>query len=84
VLEVVSQSLGIDLGAIKQRRKCQWERGIVAYVMTQRAGMTQREVADVLGVGTGAAVSLMLSRLRQELENNNLLREQLQSIEAHL
>jgi predicted transcriptional regulator len=43
---------------------------MVAYLMTKHAGVTQREVADILGVRTGAAVSLLLARLRQGLETN--------------
>ena len=84
VLKAVSQLLGMDRKEFQRRRKGQWERAMVAYLMTKHAGVTQREVADIIGVRTGAAVSLLLARLRQGLETNLTLRKQLHTIEAEI
>ena len=49
--------------------------GIVTCLwMTRYAGLTQRDVADVLGVGTGVAVSLQLRRFEELVGEHPKLR----------
>ena len=44
----------------------------------------QREIAAVLGIGTGKAVSLQMERVRQALGENSKLARQVNTIEAAL
>ena len=44
------------------------------------ATLTQRQVADVLGIGTGAPISQQLRKLARALESNRALRRQVTAI----
>jgi hypothetical protein len=46
--------------------------------------LTQRQTADVLGLGSGAAVSLQLRRLADELPSTSPLRQRVDRILAAL
>ena len=49
-------------------------RPFAARYLTRYAGLTQRGVADILGVSTGVAVSLQLRRFEQLVRENPKLR----------
>ena len=54
--------LKCERGDCMRRTKGAAYRPFAARYLTRYAGLTQRNVADVLGVGTGVAVSLQLRR----------------------
>ncbi len=47
-------------------------------------GLTQRQVAEVLGLRNGAAVSAQLHKLAEQRETDSLLREQMADITTEL
>jgi len=64
ILKVVARSFGVEVGSLRQRRYNCVARGVVAYLLGKYAGMNQRDIGAWLGMGTGAAVSAQLKRLR--------------------
>ena len=59
-------------------------RAMLAQALTKHAGLTQREAAAELGLGTGAAVSLQLRRLQEAMEKDPYCRRQWEALESHL
>lgn len=64
VVEVVCQVMGVEETAVRQRSRGNWLRPILADALARHAGMTQREIATVMGLQTGKAVSVQLARLQ--------------------
>lgn len=66
ILEAVAVHFGLENPAeIKRQRRNDSVRPVVAALLVGIGGLTQRQAAEVLGLTTGAAVSLQLRRLRQ-------------------
>jgi hypothetical protein len=61
-----------------------WLRAVVARMLSRHGGLTQREIAPLLGVRTGKAASVQLSRLAIALENDRPLARQVAGIEQDL
>jgi hypothetical protein len=59
-------------------------RGIAGWALQQFAGLTQREAAAVLGVGTGAAVSQQTTKWIGRMRTEPGARELAAQIEAEL
>jgi REP-associated tyrosine transposase len=81
---VVAEVLGQEVRAFERQRKGGWERALLAKALVEQAGMTQREAAGVMGLKTGAAVSIQLRRLQEALPKDATLRRQVREIQAHL
>lgn len=77
-------NLGISADALAQRRRGSWGRPVFARMLCVYGGLSQREVAELLGIKTGAAVSLQLLRLKQKTEVDRSLRRQVAAIETKL
>ena len=73
VLSEAARVFGVEPEAFEQRRRHSDLRSVIARCLIQHAGCTQREAAELLGVGTGAAVSLQIKRLRQREKRNHKL-----------
>jgi len=84
ILGVVCEQLEIDRQTLLRRRRDCWHRAIAAKVLCDCAGLTQREVAQVLGVRCSACVSRQLQRLANELKHNPPLRNQVAQITTRL
>jgi len=84
VQAVVTEVLGQDARAFQRQRKGGWEQAVLAKVLVEQAGLTQREAAGAMGLTTGAAVSIQLRRLQQALPQDAQLRRQVSKIESHL
>ena len=82
VLATTCASLGVELAEARSRRRNSWVRALVARALTRHAGLTQREVAERLGIGTGKAVSAQLARLAAALPRDRHLRQQVTAINA--
>ncbi len=67
VIKRVAQVLGVEPGRFVERRRNSVLRGVAAWALQRFAGLTQRDIAGCLGVGTGAAVSQQVSRWRQQM-----------------
>ena len=56
---------------LQARKRGGAERGLMAWALQKYAGLTQRQVAERLGLKSGAAVSLLLSRLEQRASTDD-------------
>jgi len=61
----VCSFFGITLAQLRAHRKRDRFKPIAAWLLTKLGGLTQREVATLLGLETGAAVCLQLKRLKE-------------------
>ena len=76
ILSEVCEELGVDRKELKRRRGSGWMRGLAARMLLQYGGLTQREAAQVLGMGTGAAVCIRVRQLARSLETDKKLQRQ--------
>ena len=84
VLGIVGGVLGVELDEFKRRRRNSALRAVAARCLIRYAGLSQRDVADLLRMGSGAAVCNQLTRLPDKLARDRRLRRQLQQAEATL
>lgn len=83
-VEAVERALeheGLDQRILKQRRRENTVRALAAYLYVRRAGMTQREAAERLGLASGSTVSHQLRQLKRRLAQESDLRNRLERIE---
>jgi len=76
VLDELAARLKCERGDFTRRTKGAAYRPFAARYLTRYAGLTQRGVADILGVSTGVAVSLQLRRFEELVAENPKLRAQ--------
>ena len=84
VLEAVASGLGVEVLELSRRRRSSANRAIAARMLLNYAGLTQRQSADLLGMNTGAAVSVQLRSLPGVLSRNRKLARSVKAIEAEL
>jgi len=84
VLETLADVFGIEVRAFRQRRRNSPLRAVGAHCLCRYAGLTQREAAAVLEVGSGAAISLQLRKLAAELPKDRKLRRLVSKAEKQL
>lgn len=84
ILAAVGKGLGIESLELQRRRRNAVDRAVAAWMLVRYAGLTQREAGVRMGMGSGAAVSFQLKRLRQALRDNTFLQRQVNAIEAKL
>ena len=81
---VVCQELGVSPQDLCRRARGSLARPLVAHLLCKYAGLTQRQVAETLGLGTGAAVSIQLKNLREALARDRRLKETLARVDHRL
>lgn len=64
VLHEVCAGLGVAIADVRRRRRDGTARGIVALALLRRCGLSERTIAEELGVGSGAAVSYLIRRAK--------------------
>ena len=84
VLAVLAGLFGIDTSEFKRRRKDSPLRAVAARFLLRYAGLSQRDVADLLAVGSGAAVSMQLKNLPEKMEKDRRLRLKVRKAEDQL
>lgn len=84
ILRVIEQELEIPPGAWRRRRGMAWSRGLAAWMLVRYGGLTQRAVADLLGLSTGAAVSFRLRALNEQCREDPRLATRLAAVEKRL
>ena len=84
VLEVLAGVFMVDVKEFRQRRRNSALRGIAAKYLCRYAGLTQRQVAEVLEVGSGAAVSQQMKKLAKESPKDRRLRRLIKQAEERL
>lgn len=65
VLAVVGETMGEEVGAFRRRRRDSPLRAVAAIFLIRYSGLNQREVANLLEAGSGAAISRQLSRFAE-------------------
>lgn len=63
ILDAVCDGLAADRQSLLRRRRDSFDRAIASRMLCDYAGLTQRQAAQILGIATGAAVSLQLRKL---------------------
>jgi REP element-mobilizing transposase RayT len=81
VLQAVAAVAGMDTTALRIRRRDSRWRAVASRMLCQYSGLTQREVATVIGLHTGVAVSCQLRKLTQLLTEDAELKRQVGEIE---
>jgi len=84
ILDIVCRELEVPREELLTRRRDCLPRAVAARMLCDWGALTQRQAADVLGLGSGAAVSLQLRRLADELPSNAPLRTRVDRILAAL
>jgi len=83
ILGVVSEALGLRGGWVTERGPG-LGRCVAAAMLGKYGGLSQRETAKFVGVGTGAAVSFQLRRLEAALVEDKDLAERMEYMEGVL
>ena len=84
ILEVVAKTAKVDCAALLIRQRDSRWRAVAGRMLCTHGGLTQREVAAILGLGTGVAVSCQLKHLNQLMEAEPKFRQQVEAISAKL
>lgn len=84
VIRKVCEELGVEVGELKRQRRDSLVRPLAARMLCKYAGLSQREVADRMGLRSGATVSHQLRRLEKEAEKSKKLRAQIKALDAVL
>ena len=64
----------VEVSELREQRHHSPVRPITAKMLCKHGGLTQRDVAQILGVGTGAAVCLQLKKLPALMEDQSVAR----------
>jgi len=84
ITSLVCQEFGVDKDRILSRRRDSLVRPFLARLLCQMGGLTQRATAEILGLRSGAAVSVQLRRLDAALSRDRRLAERVAVIESRL
>jgi len=84
VLGIVSRVFDVDADAFKRRRHGSALRAVASKYLIRFSGMSQRDVADFLDIGSGSAVCNQLRSLELKLKANGHLRKQVARVEKEL
>lgn len=84
VVEVVAAVLGVSPEDFGKRRRNSALRALASRFLIRYAGQTQREVAALLGTGTGGAISAQVARLPGLLKGDARLARKVRQIERQL
>ena len=71
--EVVSEvcaTLGVEVSEVRRKRRDGTARGLVALAVLRRCALSERAVSEVLGLGSGSAVSYLTRRIKQRMTND--------------
>ena len=75
ILEVVLEVLGAGPASLKRRSMNSMIRPVTACALCRHGGLTQRQAADAIDLGSGVAVSLQKKVLHEQIESTKKVRE---------
>ena len=84
VLALSQEVLGVPNDALRRRSKGSATRPLIAFALCQYAGCTQRKAAEVLGLSSGAAVSIQLKKLQDQLKSDKALQHVFEQLKQRL
>ena len=76
VLTILGEVFEVEIDELSRRRHNSPLRGVAARFLIRYAGLSQRGVADLLDVGSGAAICNQLTRLPDKLAKDKRLRRE--------
>lgn len=74
ILGLLSKTLGVGMEQFQERKRKSELRPLAAKMLSIYGGLTNREIAEILHIGTGAAAGRAIARLDTILENNHQLK----------
>jgi hypothetical protein len=84
ILAVACRRLAVDREGLLRRQRNSLDRAIASRMLCDHGGLTQRQVAQVLGIRNGAPISQQLRKLARELDSNRTLDKQVAGIADEL
>jgi len=84
VVETITRVLGVPVEAVRRRSKGQVAKGLAALLLSRHSGLTQREVAQELGLKWGSAVSWQVRRVDRLAKTDKAIRGKLEQAERSL
>jgi len=84
VLDCVCQVLGVHREVLTTRRRESIVRPVAAKALCDHCGLTQRQVAEVLKMSSGTAVSKQLERLGRSLVKDKSVEKKLADLERRI
>ncbi len=84
VLAILAEIFKVDTAEFSRRRHGSALRAVAARFLIRYAGLSQRDVADLLTIGSGSAVCKQLATLPSKLSKDRRLRRQIKEIETQL
>jgi len=81
VLRIMGRSFGVEINEFNRRHRNSPLRAVAARFLIRYSGQSQRDVADLLNIGSGAAVCNQLKRLPAKLAKDRQLRRQIKRAE---
>ena len=84
VLQTVAKAAGMEIAALRLRSRDSRWRAVASRMLCQFGGLTQRDVALILGLHTGVAVSCQLRKLNRLLASDVDWRRHVREIETSL
>jgi REP element-mobilizing transposase RayT len=84
VLGTIAEVFGVEKQEFMRRRRNSPLRAVVGRYLTRFAGQTQRQVAGLLGMRTGAAVSAQIRRLPEAEARDKRLNKLIRQVETKL
>lgn len=84
IVAVVCRQLAVSPEDLRRSTRGSLARPLAAHLLCKYAGLTQRQAAETLGLGTGAAVSIQLKNFRVRLSGDPRLQQCLAHAERDL
>lgn len=84
ILQAVCKGIKIERAELARRSREGWHRPMTAYLLQKHGGLTQREVAGILGLKTGSAVSVQVRQFKAGLMRQRGCARALDRIERQL
>lgn len=84
VMETVCRELGVPKSELFRQRKGSFVRPIASFMLKRHSRLPQEEIAECIGVGSGAAISVQIRRLLLAARKDDKLRRTLDRIERRL
>ena len=84
ILTVALDILNAKPESLKTRSMNSMIRPVVAYALCQYGGLTQREAAEIMGLCSGAAVSLQIKKLHEQMQSNKKLKAILKDLKNRI
>ena len=84
VLEVVSRHVGVSAESLREKRRNSLAGPVAAKMLVKYSGLTNREIARILGVKSGVAVGMQARKAIVAMENDKKAERMIKAIEEDL